>query len=658
MKKVVIYPGRFQPMLPHHASVYQKLQATFPGAEIYIATSDKVEGDKSPFNFKEKVEIMSQLHDIPVDKIIQAKSPYLIDSYTAKFDQNNTMVIFAVGSKDDDRFPMKNIDPETGLDMTVRGEPRPKYYQMINTLKQHPALPMGERGYIYNAPTIKTGDDVASASAFRQAFVNAPDDESRKEIFSKYMGNFDTNIYTLFTNKLVEHKMKEDIYNIDVMKYLAGQLNEAPINFDEPDDDEDYRPGFTQDNMINQLGKIIDSDDASKDVEAMKIKKFTPVTKVKTDDNKSYDVSPAEAKALKNMFNMLSSARQGEEQSAREKFQSTIQTGKGLLNMIDFAHQKNLVKEENIGLPTPKLDLDDIRSDYAIEEDKRDTHCSDKCCGADVKREDCTCPPSCEHCNCNAITEVAGPKDCWDGYKKDGTQPGTGKNKGKRVNKCVKEDESTNMQDMFNELRIDDNTYISDGNKELTPADVDSGFYLLGYDRDGRCFEVSKISKENAEDSISGCGEYKVADADITDFDGARYYYNDNMSDGGVLHIKSLSGVKAVSEDETGEYSYTLEYNGEENGMSKHKLSITSPEGETKEIADDFTYFDVEGDELQAELESWFHKGMGVADASVDEDLNNLRKRAGLEEKEKTEPCPKCGKTRHVLKACASCGCS
>ena len=33
--------------------------------------------------------------------------------------------------------------------------------------------------------------------------------------------------------------------------------------------------------------------------------------------------------------------------------------------------------------------------------------------------------------------------DCWDGYKKDGTKPGTGKNKGKRVNNCVKEDEVT-----------------------------------------------------------------------------------------------------------------------------------------------------------------------------------------------------------------------
>ena len=34
--------------------------------------------------------------------------------------------------------------------------------------------------------------------------------------------------------------------------------------------------------------------------------------------------------------------------------------------------------------------------------EKRDTHCSDKCCGADVKREDCKCPPTCKHCNCNA----------------------------------------------------------------------------------------------------------------------------------------------------------------------------------------------------------------------------------------------------------------
>ena len=37
-----------------------------------------------------------------------------------------------------------------------------------------------------------------------------------------------------------------------------------------------------------------------------------------------------------------------------------------------------------------------------IEEEKRDTHCSAKCCGADVKAADCGCPADCPHCNCNA----------------------------------------------------------------------------------------------------------------------------------------------------------------------------------------------------------------------------------------------------------------
>ena len=36
------------------------------------------------------------------------------------------------------------------------------------------------------------------------------------------------------------------------------------------------------------------------------------------------------------------------------------------------------------------------------------------------------------------LAEVAGPDKCWPGHRKVGTQPGTGKNKGKRVNKCKK----------------------------------------------------------------------------------------------------------------------------------------------------------------------------------------------------------------------------
>ena len=62
--------------------------------------------------------------------------------------------------------------------------------------------------------------------------------------------------------------------------------------------------------------------------------------------------------------------------------------------------------------------------------------------------------------------------------------------------------------------------------------------------------------------------------------------------------------------------------------------------------------------------------GMEPADADYEESVEDtsnkaleaameeLKKLAGLEEDEKTESCPKFGKTRHVLKACASCGCS
>jgi len=47
------------------------------------------------------------------------------------------------------------------------------------------------------------------------------------------------------------------------------------------------------------------------------------------------------------------------------------------------------------------------------------------------------------------IEGVAGPKNCWPGYRKTGTQPGTGKNKGKRVNDCEKIKEDVELAEEF-----------------------------------------------------------------------------------------------------------------------------------------------------------------------------------------------------------------
>lgn len=39
------------------------------------------------------------------------------------------------------------------------------------------------------------------------------------------------------------------------------------------------------------------------------------------------------------------------------------------------------------------------------------------------------------------VNQIVGEQKCWPGHRKVGTQPGTGKNKGKRVNDCEKIEE-------------------------------------------------------------------------------------------------------------------------------------------------------------------------------------------------------------------------
>ena len=53
-----------------------------------------------------------------------------------------------------------------------------------------------------------------------------------------------------------------------------------------------------------------------------------------------------------------------------------------------------------------------------VKESEKDTHCSDKCCGADVKREDCKCSPDCKHCNCNDPKVAEGKSPHAKGTKK------------------------------------------------------------------------------------------------------------------------------------------------------------------------------------------------------------------------------------------------
>ena len=61
--------------------------------------------------------------------------------------------------------------------------------------------------------------------------------------------------------------------------------------------------------------------------------------------------------------------------------------------------------------------------------------------------------------------------DCWDGYRKDGTKPGTGKNKGKRVNNCVKEAGGYYTQPVYD--MIEQHGYEKVMHELLTSLDAD-----------------------------------------------------------------------------------------------------------------------------------------------------------------------------------------
>jgi len=73
---VVVYPGRFQPFHNSHKETYDNIVKKFGKDNLFIATSNKVELPKSPFNFKEKKKIITKMFNIPSNRIVQVKNPF------------------------------------------------------------------------------------------------------------------------------------------------------------------------------------------------------------------------------------------------------------------------------------------------------------------------------------------------------------------------------------------------------------------------------------------------------------------------------------------------------------------------------------------------------------------------------------------------------
>ena len=103
---------------------------------------------------------------------------------------------------------------------------------------------------------------------------------------------------------------------------------------------------------------------------------------------------------------------------------------------------------QNEAYQKSKLFLDVLNAEIAEREERnvneaKAGYCSDDCCGADVKAEDCTCKPTCESCDCNSVKEAAKPDFLdmdKDGDKKEPMKKAI-KDKKKKV-KEGKEDEA------------------------------------------------------------------------------------------------------------------------------------------------------------------------------------------------------------------------
>lgn len=195
---LVIYPGRFQPFHKGHKAVYDWLTGKFGGNSVYIATSNKLDGDRSPFTFAEKQYFM-QLTGVPTGHIIQASQPYQITSVQNDgglqiSNPENTVVIFAVSEKDmaeDPRF--KSWTKKDGS---------PAYFQPLTDIKQ--TENMNKHGYILTVPTFDfnvAGDPMQSASELRAEYRNA-DEKKRQLIVKDLFGRYTREAEQIMNNKL------------------------------------------------------------------------------------------------------------------------------------------------------------------------------------------------------------------------------------------------------------------------------------------------------------------------------------------------------------------------------------------------------------------------------------------------------------------------
>jgi len=363
-------------MLAHHATIFDKLVADNPDADVYITTSDKTEPGKSPFNFKEK-QLVATAQGIDPNKMLQVRRNYHPDDLAPYIkDPDNTAVFFAVGEKDmqeDARFKFNNMDKKTGLSMKPNGDPY--YFQMINTYKTNPKSMM-DRGYV---KVVKTEIDdvkneILSASAFRKQMLDATNKESAKKVFNRYFKEYNESVFELVYKNIVGEKMNEDLNTI--LKLAGLDIREdAPVEFDTPVSIEDvnFAPVTKSSARMSIANRFPEGSDVN-DIEVKKEQFVQALLKSPANllaeinerimpDENGLMVSD---KLNKLIDRMPEDGLKGMEDEDK-KFALKI-AKKAISDMDLEAGDDTTYEPEENDFEKESLDLSDIRSDYDVEE--------------------------------------------------------------------------------------------------------------------------------------------------------------------------------------------------------------------------------------------------------------------------------------------------
>lgn len=193
---LVIYPGRFQPFHKGHKAVYDYLVGQFGRDQVFIATSNKVDPPRSPFNFTEKSQFM-QLTGISMDRVAETRDPYRALEIVQNYNPKTTKLIFAVSEKDmaeDPRFKFG-----------TKKDGSPTYLQPMPKDRSD-MLPFEQHGYVMTVPTVDfnvMGKPMRSATEIRAQFAQA-DTDTQQAIVQDLFGAYDRSVHDIMSQKIVE----------------------------------------------------------------------------------------------------------------------------------------------------------------------------------------------------------------------------------------------------------------------------------------------------------------------------------------------------------------------------------------------------------------------------------------------------------------------